>query len=378
MNICFLCTRYPGYGGIENVTTVLANYLTSKHNIFITSLMEQDKDVLLKKLYKGIIVKHVDEKIFIKFLQDNKIDVIIFQDSFCEETYNLAELAYKKLKIRIISVCHNTPNAFLKLLRFNTFHIQQICLKNILKVILYPYRKFNCKKNISIWQKKIINISYKYITFTDEFKNQIIKITHCSENKIVVINNPNIYDSIPFIQRKEKKVLFVGRFDEQKGIFLLLKIWKKIQYKIPDWKLILVGDGELKKKIEKYINKNHLQSISLVGYKQNCSEYYEKASILCMTSIFEGWGLVLCEAMSYSLVPFLFESYSAAKIITDNGNAGILIKPFKINKYANNLVSIIENDVKLEKYRKNAHSFVSNFDISKIGLQYQKLIESIK
>ena len=62
-------------------------------------------------------------------------------------------------------------------------------------------------------------------------------------------------------------------------------------------------------------------------------EYYKRASILCMISAFEGFPMVLPEAMNYKVIPIIFNSYSSAQDIIENEIDGFLIPPFDINKY---------------------------------------------
>ena len=122
------------------------------------------------------------------------------------------------------------------------------------------------------------------------------------------------------MNEKENTVLFVGRIDNRsKKIFTLLDIWENID--IDDWKLVIVGDGPDKKEVEKKANK--IKNIEMVGFKVP-DEYYKKASIFCMTSIFEGFPMSLTEAMQNGCVPIIFGSFPAAyDIIKDQERSSL-------------------------------------------------------
>lgn len=98
-------------------------------------------------------------------------------------------------------------------------------------------------------------------------------------------------------------LLFVGRLEERKGIFYLLEALAKLQKKFPNLRLIIVGDGPQRKKVEKFIRQN-LKRVILAGVvpSQKLPAYYASAQIFCAPAIFrESFGVVLLEAMATGL-----------------------------------------------------------------------------
>lgn len=145
--------------------------------------------------------------------------------------------------------------------------------------------------------------------------------------------------------KKENIVLYVGRLCQQaKRPDRLIRIWEKVYQNNLNWKLIIIGDGELKQQLIDYCNKKNIQNIEFTG-QTNPNPFYKKASVLCLTSTYEGFGLVLTEALSNRVIPIAFNSYEAISDLISNGNNGYLIKPFDLNTYANCLNQLIQSKV---------------------------------
>lgn len=140
----------------------------------------------------------------------------------------------------------------------------------------------------------------------------------------------------------------------------------------PQWKLIIVGDGPDK---DVLINKaKDISNIEFKGY-QDPREYYEKASIFCMTSIFEGFPMCLTEAMQFGCVPVAFDSFSAVYDIIKPGETGELVKSFDKKEYVGKLIHLIDDETYRKKLSKNAFQYVKRYDIANILPKWIELIE---
>lgn len=87
-----------------------------------------------------------------------------------------------------------------------------------------------------------------------------------------------------------------------------MNIWKILQDKLVQYKLEIVGGGTEQVFFEKMAHSMCLKRITFHGFT-NPTEYYKRAPILCMTSNYEGFPMVLVEAMQYGCVPFAFDSF---------------------------------------------------------------------
>ncbi|KAI3592316.1 Poly(glycerol-phosphate) alpha-glucosyltransferase [Cupriavidus sp. U2] len=102
--------------------------------------------------------------------------------------------------------------------------------------------------------------------------------------------------------RDSQTVLAVGRLTTSKGFDVLIAAWEKVARMAPGWRLLIIGEGEERQRLESLRNRLGLEtSVSLPGIQADISPAYARASIFCLSSRYEGFGLVLIEAMAYGL-----------------------------------------------------------------------------
>lgn len=386
MNILMYLHRYPGYGGIESVTTYISNYLAEKGiKVSIFSFISQDKENLKSLLNHNIKIYHPckndNDEITIRnklnsILKIEKIDVVIFQDSYAPIERILLDVL-SDTNIRLCTVEHNTPDCSIKSLKQEyATRLKWYPTKQWLSYLYWFLKK---KKNIRERHRLLLNESDRYILLSTKFYPTLRNVTgNIDEQKLLSINNPiTINTPVNKCIKKEKICLFCGRLTRQKGIKYLMDIWKKIEPNNPEWKLIIVGDGPLKDFILSAINDYNLKNVVLVGFQSDPSIFYSKASILCMCSIFEGWMLSLVEAMAYGCIPITFNSYESASDIISSGINGFLIKPFDINEYVNKLQLLINDSNKRQYLSINAIQNSQRFSIDRIGNEWMTLLESL-
>lgn len=148
----------------------------------------------------------------------------------------------------------------------------------------------------------------------------------------------------------------------------------------PDWKLTLVGDGVERKNLESLAKTLNLHHINFEGFADP-RPYYERASILLLTSEFEGFPLVLAECMSFGVVPVVYGSYSAVYDIIRDGENGLIVKPqidgFSANDMAKAVKQVMENDIKRCKMAGQAMQTSRNYSIDTIYRQWEKLFNTL-
>ena len=383
MNILFYINRYPGYGGIENVTQVLSNWFAGQvDSVWIYSFCSQDKKNLLTKLSSKIhFVEAVngeanDSESNVSQLREilikEKIDIIIYQDSYVPIESCLYQ-AKKGLRCKLITVEHNSPTCFLSALKYDRVQSKFFRLK--LK-LFYPYYYYKMKHFITVRHKRLYKKSDKYLLLSSKFVPEFKQLVpFASYDKLSYINNPI---TIEYPEEtdfpKEKVCLFCGRLVSQKGIQYLMEIWKQVERLDNEWKLVIVGDGPERSYIEEQIRRNHLCRIVLEGYQSDVIRYYKTASILCMSSTYEGWPLSLGESMAYGCIPILFNSYASASDIIDSGKTGIMIEPFNIDGYVKQLMNLIKDDSLRKQMIKDAICSSKKFSEDIIGQQWLKIL----
>lgn len=165
--------------------------------------------------------------------------------------------------------------------------------------------------------------------------------------------------------------------DSQKRPMLALKIWERIAYKNPNWKMIMIGDGDYLNILKKYANQHFINNVDILG-KQNPIPFYKRASILCMTSAYEGLPLVLLEAFNFGCVPVAFNTFACASEIISNDKDGILVKENSEIEYIEKLQKLMNNQTLRVKMRNRRFVKLAEYSPSLISSLWSSLLNDIE
>lgn len=287
------------------------------------------------------------------------------------------------LGVTLIAVQHNSQYSYLKyyyLIKRKNFPAS---LSGRIRSFVYNDIFLKIKRARAwILQKRLFRsliLNYdKIITLSQGGISEFHKLyPHAPAAKLATIPNPIPYSATNGIAcRKERRCLFVGRLDNAaKGIDRLLRIWNLVEKKLPGWHLDIVGDGQDANWLKELACELSLNNVSFEGF-QDPVPYYERSTLFCMTSTFEGFGLVLAEAMQHGCVPLAFDSYPAVRDIILPGETGVLIQPFDEKAYADKLISLTAHPEDLSTLSKNARKHTQVFSPEKISFQWNTLIQN--
>ena len=167
-------------------------------------------------------------------------------------------------------------------------------------------------------------------------------------------NLPNMVVIPNGVERNEKShlnehtAIAVGRYSYQKGLERLIEAWSKAD--TGDWKLRLVGDGEMRPYLEDQINELGLSgSVELTGVKKDMDAVYRGASLLLLTSRYEGLPMVLLEAQAHGIPAISFDCKCGPKDVITNGVDGVLVKEGDVDSFASELTSLLADKATLEQ-----------------------------
>ena len=382
MNIVFAYPTglNPQKGGVERITDIIAKILLKRGYTIFYLNWEREQDnyeypVPVIDLPSSNLEDPNNLEVYNRFLKENRIDVIINQHGLYEGTYFLSQV--KVQNVKIISVLHSDPFGYYDHLFADLMTLKDSSIKEKVKRVA---RFFLYRKVKKIIHRSLVN-HYTFIQehpqyvclLSESYKERLEEYCDLPDNYFISIPNPNTYENIEIIPHKEPILLFVGRLDNRsKKLFTLIDIWYRLCKLYPQWKLIIVGDGPDK---DVLINKaKDISNIEFKGY-QDPREYYEKASIFCMTSIFEGFPMCLTEAMQFGCVPIAFDSFSAVYDIIKPGETGELVKSFDKKEYVGKLIHLIDDETYRKKLSKNAFQYVKRYDIANILPKWIELIE---
>ena len=229
---------------------------------------------------------------------------------------------------------------------------------------------------------EIIALHNDYESFFFEIKSRKRKIINAIfpnqwqkiRKKINYIPNPVTFRSNEKANYNIKKVLAVGRLDYIKRFDLLIRAWKSVYIKHPDWKLIIVGDGKEKQRLQNLIEALSLQrNVELVGAKQDVKSFYISSSIYAMSSKEEGMPMVLVEAMECSLPIVAFENVGA-KFLVKDGKNGLLCEVGDVKCLSNKIIHLIEDKPLREEMGKKSKEIVKEFYIENLAHRWDRIL----
>jgi len=213
----------------------------------------------------------------------------------------------------------------------------------------------------------------RFVVLTEEDKLAWPELTN-----VCVIPDPLSFVPTQISTLTEKRVVAVGRYVYQKGFDLLLQAWAKVEKECPDWQLAIYGDGDratyLQQMKELGIDSSRCH---LNGPTSNIQQEYANSSLFVFSSRFEGFGMVLVEAMSCGLPVVSFACPCGPKDIVSNGEDGLLVTNGNIDKLAEAMTKLIRDDNQRVSMSQSALRNVERFRIERIAQQWKQLFTSL-
>lgn len=326
MKILFAIKSLAISGGAERVFSDISSRLSLKFDVSILSFDANTDDCFYRinkeirfikttESLQDISIKNLNvfkKIIFLRgIIRSHRIDTVI---GFNFSIYFLLAIGLVGLPVKVICSEHSTYQGF---------------SKNFFSPILL---------------RLISNLPIKFAVVSEHalktFPKKIQRISKIIKNPISV----SFSEKLKF-EDKENTILSVGRLAEEKNHLDLLKSFKLISSKIPNWKLKIIGSGPLESQIKSFIEANDLVNrVELIKEVKNIELEYQKAKFLIMPSRYEGFGLVIAEALSCGLPVVLFKNGNSSNLIMNDFN-GIVI--------SNNSQQIENLAIEVEKLAKN-------------------------
>lgn len=362
-------------GGMERVLTLKANYLAEAgYEIYIILTDGKDKPICFE-LSPEIKVIHLD----INF--DVLWHLPFYKKIF---TYLQKQQVYKhRLKQQLMEI---RPDITVSMMRREINFITKIedGSRKIgeIHVNRKNYRNFNnspanvTKKLVQkLWMHQLIckvRQLDRFIVLCEEDQKQYPELNNTS-----VIPNP-----LPFFPEKisdctSLKVIAVGRYEPQKGFDLLLPAWKIVHQYHPEYTLDIYGAGENEIYKQQAVNLDLGNSCNINGPTDNIIEKYQESSIFVLSSRFEGFGMVIIEAMSCGVPPVSFACPCGPKDIIKDGEDGLLVENGNIQQLAEKICYLIEHEDERKRMGLAARQNVERFKMENIGPQWEQLFKEV-
>lgn len=247
----------------------------------------------------------------------------------------------------------------------------------------YTFIPDNNKKNF-FKELKDRYVSYKYFNDVERYSDAIVVLTKGDATMWGQNSNIHIIPNITSIDTnlnspcEVPRVIAAGRLTWQKSFDRLINAWSIVHKQYPDWILDIFGEGFYKDILNQQIKDMKLEnSISIHPFTQNISKEYLNSSILALSSHYEGFGLVLIEAMSHGVPCVSFDCpYGPSEIIKDKED-GFLIKNGDIQGFADAICYLIKNESERKAFGKRAKENISRYSPNNIMPQWEKLFHEL-
>lgn len=381
MRILYIIDKMQNYAGIERILSCKMNYISKQttHNVFFTTYDQQSKDLPFQ-LNNNITYL----PIYVPMPLREKMSFLSWLTTYLQTRY--------RFKRRFVSLL-NEIHPDIVICTVYSFQVLDIiinlCHKQGVKTILESHtkgetvmmaHKFNYNQHlhklISLWDYHILK-SLRLCTCVVTLTKQDVPLWQRYSQRVEVI--PNMLTITPKIvlDYGAKRVISAGRYMSEKGFDRLLNAWSLVKNDFRDWQLYIFGNGD-RTPYQKIANQLQLEeSVHLMQATEDIAEEFSKSSIYIMTSRYEGFGLVLAEAMSCGLPCISFDCpYGPREIICD-GEDGLLAEDGNIEKLVQKLKQLMSDQELRNNMGTKAIHNISRFKPEAILAQWINLFNSI-
>lgn len=358
-NICFYSGDITNSGGTERVAIIIANQLNKlpEYNVSVLSLVEKRPEPFFKlddTIERYMIYDHTVRGIThmggivmrtVKVVKTHHIDILIDIDGILE-MYTIPAKLFTGIKV--ISWEHY----------------------NFYQHPVVPYRKYT-RKMAAKWADAIVTLTEEDKGYYKENMDVRCPI-QCIYNPVIWKQNVGRYN------RESKTILSAGRLTYQKGFDMLIDVASLFLKKYPDWKWLVMGEGEDRQMLEEKAQKKGLESQLLFpGNVDNIDDYYKDAAMFVMTSRFEGLPMTLLETKSFHLPIVSFDCKTGPKELIKEGVNGYLIPEGNKKEMAEKISELIENEEQRIQFSENAVLDMGRFELDSIMEKWDRLLKAI-
>ncbi|MCI7379240.1 MAG: glycosyltransferase [Bacteroidales bacterium] len=386
--IAFLHEDFP-CGGAERVTIDIANFLAN-HNcrvyVLTANFQENRLPPQLPRRYEVITLpeRHLtrsktDADFIVQTIKERGITHFVSSRYLNHAAYIKAQTGCK-----YIFTWHNIP-------MWEPLFIERNKKKKSASLLgwfkwAFYYRPLI--KGSHFWERKyvrryreILDMADACTVLCEEYKEETLRKISSADpahsRKIHVIPNAELSGK-PLCLEKEHAILYIGRLTyEDKRADRLIDIWEKVCADMLDWHLYIVGDGNARPLME--AKAQHLPRVHFEGQQSDVKPYLDRASILCLVSEMESWGLCLTEAQANGVIPIAFDCSAGVRhILSPSGENGFLVPNGDLDAYCETLVKLANAaPEEISRLRRNVMEKSKMYSIENVGRLWLNMISEI-
>lgn len=363
-NILFVIDTLNGGGAEKVLYDTLKNIDLSRYKIEV--FLIQNEGIYREKIKKlGVNIE---------YLFDERKDLFS----------NILYRKFKSMTIKILRYFYCKYPFLIKKLKNKNYDIEIAFLEGY-STVLVANRKNNSKKIgwVHTDLKKHRALSFKLekrsyqkinkiVCVSEDSKKSVLNLYPENKNKTEVIYNPidknnilKLSKEIVNFNKSKINIIAIGRLIKIKGYDILLQSHNKLIKERLNYNLIILGEGGEKNNLEKYIKENNLvNNTQLLGFKENPYPYLKEADIFVSSSRYEGYPLVLCEAICLGK-PIIATNCTGPKEILENGEYGLIAEVENVEDLAEKMKKLILDEKLREKYSDLSKERAEIFNIKK-------------
>ena len=376
LKIVYLTPALYMAGGVERVLTLKANYFADHFGYDITIILTEGKD---KPLFYPLSDK-------IKVINLNIGFEELWTCSFAKKIFVYLKKQHRFKKALTAELMRIRPDITVSLLRREINFINDIpdgsCKIGELHINRANYRNFSTQ-NVGLVKRLFAKCwSHNLVTHLRRLDKLVVLTEKDREawvelNNVVAIPDPlSLYPKV-VSPLTENRVVAVARYSHEKGIDLLLQAWAIVEKQALAWRLDVYGDGN-RTPYNQLIEDLHIDSsrCELHGRTDHVEAEYVNSSIFVLSSRFEGFGMVLTEAMACGLPVVSFDCPWGPRSIITDGDDGLLVENGHVEALANGLIRLMGDADLRQRMAANGIKNVQRFRVEYIAECWKKLFES--
>lgn len=377
LKIVYLTPALYMAGGVERVLTLKANYMAEHYGYDITIILTEGKDKpLFYPLSDKIKVINLDigfeelwtcgflKKIFVYLRKQRK-----YRKSLTRELMRLHPDITVSLLRREINFLNSIKDGSKKV---GELHVNRA-----------NYRNFNTEQAgvlkrqfAKIWSGNLLRHLKqldKLVVLTEKDREAWVEL-----DNVEVIPDPLSLQPSSVSPLTSKRVIAIARYSHEKGIDLLLQAWALVEKRIDGWKLDVYGDGDR----DRYEQQARELDLDKSRYQLHERTYdvekaYVDSCLFVLSSRFEGFGMVIVEAMVCGLPVVAFDCPWGPRSIITEGEDGLLVENGNIQALADALVRLMGDEHLRRSMGQAGVRNVQRFSIDKIAERWKVLFESL-
>lgn len=362
-------------GGVERVLTLKANYFAEHFGYDITIILTEGKGKpLFYPLNENIKVINLD----VNFEE-------LWNCSFIKKVYLYLRKQRRFKKLLTAELMRLRPDITVSLLRREINFLNEINdgSKKIgeMHINRANYRNFEANESnivkdlfAKFWMRNLVKKLKRldhFVVLTEEDKKAWPELQN-----VRVIPDPLSFCPTKRSSLKDKRVIAVGRYVYQKGFDMLLQAWSRIEKQYPDWQLAVYGDGE-RTSYEQLMEDLRIDAARchLNGPTSDIQSEYVNSSLFVFSSRFEGFGMVLVEAMACGLPVVSFACPCGPRDIIKDGYDGLLVENGNVEALAKSLSMLMNDETLRLSMSQEGQKNVQRFRIEQVAQQWNTIFK---